>query len=111
VESGAQTVIDAAYFTSDGHCSTSPDGQWLLYDSYPRQGYRYLYLYNLPRQQGLTLAGLYDLPVAVTDIRCDLHPRWNRQGTGISLDATFEGFRGIYTVDLRDVMKERFGLP
>jgi hypothetical protein len=108
VETGAQTVIDAAFFSSDGHCSTSPDGQWLLYDSYPRQGYRYLYLYNLPRRQGLTLAGLYDLPVSVTDIRCDLHPRWNRQGTGISLDATFEGFRGIYTVDLQDVMKERF---
>jgi hypothetical protein len=105
VETGAQTVIDAAFFTSDGHCSTSPDGRWLLYDSYPRQGYRYLYLYDLRQKQGITLGALLDLPVPVIDIRCDLHPRWNRQGTGISLDGTFEGFRGIYTVDLRSVMR------
>jgi len=109
VESGVQTVIDAAFFPQDGHCSTSPDGQWLLYDSYPRQGYRYLYLYDLKQKRGITLGGLLDLPVPVIDIRCDLHPRWNRQGTGISFDGTFEGFRGIYTVDLRGVMRERFG--
>lgn len=111
VETGEQTVIDAAFFPKDGHCSTSPDGQWLLYDSYPRQGYRYLYLYSLGQKRGITLGGLLDLPVPVIDIRCDLHPRWNRRGTGISFDGTFEGFRGIYTVDLRGVMQERFGSP
>jgi hypothetical protein len=106
VDTGAQTVIDAAFFPSDGHCSTSPDGQWLLYDSYPRQGYRYLYLYDLRQKRGITLGGLLDLPVPVVDIRCDLHPRWNRAGTGISFDGTFEGFRAIYTVDLRGVMRQ-----
>lgn len=111
VETGVQTVIDAAFFPSDGHCSTSPDGQWLLYDSYPRQGYRSLYLYNLRQRRGITLGALLDMPVPVVDIRCDLHPRWNRAGTGISFDGTFEGYRGIYTVDLRDVMRQRFATP
>ena len=30
-----RTLIDTDYFLSDGHCSYSPDGKWLLYDSYP----------------------------------------------------------------------------
>ncbi|MBT7302394.1 MAG: hypothetical protein HN849_22885 [Victivallales bacterium] len=106
VETGKQTVIDADFFPFDGHCSTSPDGRWLLYDSYPRQGYRYLYLYDLVQKRGKSLAGLHDEPVTVTDIRCDLHPRWNRAGTAISLDGTSEGFRGIYTVDLVDTMAQ-----
>jgi len=110
VETGTQTVIDAAFFPFDGHCSTSPDGQWMLYDSYPRQGYRYLYLYHLGQRRGVSLGGLRDMPVTVIDVRCDLHPRWNRAGTGISFDGTFEGFRGIYSVDLRPLMRETFGL-
>lgn len=104
VVTGVQTLIDREFFGFDGHCSTSPDGRWMLYDSYPRKGYRYLYLYDLERKRGKTLAGLYDEPVVVNDIRSDLHPRWNRAGTAVSLDATFEGFRGIYTVDLRGIM-------
>ena len=61
-------------------------------------------VYDLVQKRGKWLAGLHDEPVPVIDIRCDLHPRWNRAGTGISLDGTFEGFRGVYTVDLTEVM-------
>ncbi len=104
VRTNEQTVIDADFFPFDGHCSTSPDGRWMLYDSYPRQGYRHLMVYDLVQRRGKWLAGLRDEPVPVIDIRCDLHPRWNRAGTGISLDGTFEGFRGVYTVDLTGFM-------
>ena len=106
--SGEQRVIDAEYFVSDGHCSTSPDGQWMLYDRYPREGRRELYLYNLPRRRGVTLGALRDLPGEVTDVRCDLHPRWNRRGTAISLDGTCEGYRGVYIVELEEIMNNVF---
>jgi len=111
IEASTQTnsLVDPDFFKSDGHCSTSPDGRWMLYDSYPRQGYRYFYLYNMLLKRGVTLGGLREEPVTVGDVRSDLHPRWNRAGTGASIDATFEGFRGIYTVDLRPVMSEYFG--
>jgi hypothetical protein len=89
------TLVDPEFFKSDGHCSTSADGEWMLYDSYPRNGYRYFYLYNMTQKRGVTLGGLRDEPVSVGDVRSDLHPRWNRAGTGASVDATFEGFRGI----------------
>ncbi|MCK5802421.1 MAG: hypothetical protein KAI66_06295 [Lentisphaeria bacterium] len=104
VVTGEQTIIDKDYFPFDGHCSTSSDGRWMLYDSYPRDGYRHLFLYSMEKHQGVTLGVLRDLPGEVTDVRCDLHPRWTRDDTGISFDGTFEGFRAVYTADLREIM-------
>ena len=43
-------------------------------------------------------AGFYSMLPSCVDIRCDLHPRWNRTGTAFSFDSTHEGFRGIYEV-------------
>ncbi|MBR1793581.1 MAG: hypothetical protein IJ764_08100, partial [Bacteroidales bacterium] len=34
------------------------------------------------------------------DTRCDLHPRWSRDGQKVCFDACFEGFRGLYYVSL-----------
>ena len=69
------------FFKDDGHCSYSPDRQWLLYDSYPQEGYRYLYVYHLASGQGWCLGGVKTLPRmegVEMEIRCDLHARWNR---------------------------------
>lgn len=32
------------------------------------------------------------------DVRCDLHPRWSKDGTQICFDASFEGKRQVYAV-------------
>jgi hypothetical protein len=99
-------LLDPAFFLRDGHCSYSPDRNWLLYDSYPdADHYRHLYLYDLNRKQGVTLASYYSDPLITGDIRCDLHPRWNRAGTAISFDSIHEGQRHVYYMDLQEVMK------
>lgn len=98
-------VIDAGYFTSDGHCSYSPDRRWMLYDSYPdKNSMRHLYVYDLTRKRGVTLGSYYAPPHIAGDIRCDLHPRWNRAGTAISFDSAHEGRRHVYSMDLREVL-------
>jgi hypothetical protein len=96
-------LVDPEFFVGDGHESYSPDRGMLLYDSYPQNGYRCLYLYDLVARRGLNLGALrsrsLDNPVAL-ETRCDLHPRWHPSGKAISLDSIHEGFRGIYALDL-----------
>jgi hypothetical protein len=97
------------FFKDDGHCSYSPDRQWLLYDSYPQEGYRYLYIYHLASGQGWCLGGVKTLPRmegVEMEIRCDLHPRWNRMGDAISFDSLHEGFRGIYSMQIGPLLRQ-----
>ena len=37
------------------------------------------------------------------DTRCDLHPRWSRDGKKICFDGCFEGKRGVYVVDVKRI--------
>jgi len=101
-------LIDPGYFTFDGHCNYSPDRQFLLYDSYPdEKGYRQLLLYDLRKRQGFTLATLLserEDRIATGDIRCDLHPRWNRDGTAISFDSIHEDHRHVYWMDVTELV-------
>ncbi len=97
---GQSKTVDAGFFLDDGHCSYSPDRRWILYDSYPVDDYRSLYIYDVKRGHGETLGMFYSPPDITGDIRCDLHPRWNRAGTMISFDSAHEGFRAMYSMDL-----------
>jgi hypothetical protein len=102
--------IDPAYFTFDGHCSYSPDKDFILYDSYPDgEGYRKLILYDVRKKKSILLADLlserHDL-LPCQDIRCDLHPRWNRDASAISFDSVHEGHRHVYWMDLKEILAE-----
>jgi len=105
-------MIDPEYFVHDGHCSNSPDGKRILYDGYTdRDGYRRLFVYDINRKRGVTLATVRSEPTGrlfSVDLRCDLHPRWNRNGSAISFDSMHEGHRHVYWIDLTD-LDELFG--
>ncbi|NLN19523.1 MAG: hypothetical protein GX162_09650 [Firmicutes bacterium] len=109
---GEAEMIDPEYFVHDGHCSHSPDGKRILYDGYPdRDGYRRLFVYDINRKRGVTLATVRSEPTGrlfSVDLRCDLHPRWNRNGSAISFDSMHEGHRHVYWIDLTD-LDELFG--
>lgn len=94
-------AIDPSFFVLDGHNSYSPDRNWMLYDRYPTgDETRELYLYDLQNRRGYTLGAYYAPDAIGGDIRCDLHPRWARDGRSISFDSIHEGYRGIYRMDL-----------
>ncbi|MEI6500684.1 MAG: hypothetical protein WCP21_06610 [Armatimonadota bacterium] len=105
-----RTPIDTAYFLSDGHCSYSPDGKWLLYDSYPggstEDYFRALQVYSLERREGITLGRFRSESTATdkVDLRCDLHPRWMPDGKSVSFDSIHEGFRGVYWMDIGGIV-------
>ena len=96
------------FFWEDNHMSYSPDGKYMLNDTYPR-AYRMQTL-RVYYPEGDILAELgryYSMEHSTTDIRCDLHPRWNRTGDMITFDSTHEGYRGIYSVEFNDGIKKQ----
>lgn len=94
---GAERALNTSFFLRDGHCSYSPDRKFVLYDSYPDQErYQHLAIYNLEQGAAKRYGKLYSYRQREIDIRCDLHPRWNRTGDIISLDSNHENRRAIY---------------
>jgi len=99
-------VLGAGILTKNGHCTVSPDEKWMLTDEYPDgKGDRPLLLYRLSGQgpdeeRRLELGNFRSLPQYRGEIRCDLHPRWNRAGTAVCFDSVHEGQRQMYVMDV-----------
>ena len=97
------------FFYDDNHMSYSPDRKFLLTDTYPDEKMmQTLRIYSFEKNTCTDLGKFYSLPRSTTDIRCDLHPRWNQDGSRISFDSTHEGFRGVYLVDAEAIRDELF---
>jgi len=79
----------------DGHPSYSPDKSLIVTDTYPDRT-RMSSLYCMfedgePRVTAKVFSPFkYD-----NDVRCDLHPRWSRDGKMVCLDSVHEGRRGL----------------
>ncbi|MCD8158158.1 MAG: hypothetical protein LUD77_04475 [Clostridiales bacterium] len=94
---------------TDGHCSYSPDGRYIITDTYPnRKRIASVYLCT---ERG-SESGLIERVARVhapfrydNDCRCDLHPRWNRTGNAVCIDSVHEGKRGLYVISLEDKIK------
>lgn len=101
-------VVGADVLDRDGHCSYSPDGRWVLTDCYPdpAKSIRTLMLYEPATNRRIDLGHFYSPPELTGEIRCDLHPRWNRTGTKVCLDSAHEGTRQMYVVDVTAVIRQ-----
>ena len=86
---------------TDLHCNTSPDGNYIIGDTYPRDGYRSIEAINLQTGACRTLFRAETVIPKNPDIRCDLHNRFVFDGTAISYDTTQNGCRQIAVVDMR----------
>jgi hypothetical protein len=114
-KSGEVESIGVGILTEDGHCSFSPDSKWMLTDTYAdEEGYRTLILYNWESKQRIDIGKFYSLPSdsypkdwVISGMRCDLHPRWNRDGTQVCIDSVHEGTRQIYVVDVKEIVNRK----
>lgn len=102
-------IMSDGYFDFDNHMSMSPDRKYMLTDTYPDEKYltQPLFICDNEKQIIAEVGRFYSMPASVIDIRCDLHPRWSRQGDKITFDSTHEGFRGIYQVDFTEEVKRK----
>ena len=98
-------IVGRGVLKVDGHCSYSPDRRWILTDTYPdAESRRALVLFRPEDGRCVTLGSFYSPPELAEEIRCDLHPRWNRDGTQVCFDSAHEGERQMYAVDVREVV-------
>jgi hypothetical protein len=99
-DTGDYRKIGEGILTRDGHCSFSPDREWVLTDTYPNdKGFRKLMAFHLNSGNVVPLGNFYSDPELTGEIRCDLHPRWSRDGSRICFDSTHEKNRQIYVLD------------
>lgn len=89
---------------TDGHCSYSPDGKYIITDTYPnRKRIASVYLCTEEDNRSRKIARLFSPFKYDNDCRCDLHPRWNRKGNSICIDSVHEGKRGLYVINIPSV--------
>jgi hypothetical protein len=104
-QSRERETVGRGVLTFDGHCSYSPDRRWILTDGYPdAESRRPLLLFRPEDGLCVTLGRFYSPPELSEEIRCDLHPRWNRDGTQVCFDSGHESERQLYVVDVSDLV-------
>ncbi|MEQ8768900.1 MAG: hypothetical protein RIB60_00170 [Phycisphaerales bacterium] len=97
---------------TDGHCTFNrggrEPGRWVLTDGYPDMKNRQpLFLWDCREDQGYEI-GRYPTPRELDgDLRVDLHPRFNADGTKVCIDSAMTGKRGVYVVDVTGVTAAR----
>jgi len=94
-------TVGSNRLTRDGHVSYLPGNEWLVSDSYPDRGHRPLYLYHPQRRRRVDIARLRSPAAYAGEWRCDLHPRFSRNGSSVVIDSVHEGRgRQMYLVDV-----------
>jgi hypothetical protein len=89
----------------DAHPSISPDGRWLLGDSYPDEtGRRQLWVCDLHGETCYDIGAFASPPpFSRGPLRCDLHPRWRPDSRAVCVDSVHEGTRQLYAIAIDDL--------
>lgn len=91
--------------SNDGHPSYCPtDNSLVVFDTYPsRSRVQEVKLGRDNDTKGdsvKVIARVFSPFKYDNDTRCDLHPRWSRDGKKVCFDSVFEGHRGLYVVNV-----------
>ncbi|MBW7831631.1 MAG: hypothetical protein H3C29_00295 [Simplicispira suum] len=100
-------VIGEDILTENGHMSFSPvDARWLLSDTYPdaSTNERTLFLYDTQQNIRHDIGSFYADPNLKKENRCDLHPRWSRDGKSVCIDSVHEKERQMYVIDVSQIV-------
>ena len=105
--SGQVQVVGTDVLDCDGHCSYSPNREWILTDTYPdrENSERTLILYHPGMNMRVNIGRFYSDPEITGEIRCDLHPRWSRDGRQVCIDSIHAGERQMYIVDVSEIVR------
>ena len=95
---------------NDGHPSYSPtETDRVVFDSYPNRAriadIKVISDEDIEAIDMEVIARVFAPFKYDNDTRCDLHPRWSRDGKMICFDSVHEGHRGLYVVSVPQVKK------
>ncbi len=102
-DGGAVQVVGRDVLTENGHMTFSPvNDRWLLSDTYPdaQTHERILFLYDMQTGRRHDLGSFYADPHLSKENRCDLHPRWSRDGRQVCIDSVHEKGRQMHIVEV-----------
>ena len=106
-QGGAVEVIGRGLLTENGHMSFSPvNPRWMLSDTYPdpTTNERILFLYDMRTGMRHDIGSFYADPQLKKENRCDLHPRWSRDGKQVCIDSVHELERQMYLIDVSGIV-------
>lgn len=85
----------------DGHPSISPSKELAVTDTYPDEtGDQTLCLHGLRTGASVQIGTFFSPFRYRGEMRCDLHPRWDRSGSRICFDSTHEGIRSMCVAEI-----------
>ena len=86
----------------DGHGTFSPDGRWMVTDTYPREALREqkIYLMDMQTEAVLPIGRFVEPEEFTGGWRCDIHCRWSPDGNIIGFNSTYTGSRQVYILNL-----------
>ncbi|MEO6455427.1 MAG: hypothetical protein ABIN97_15210 [Ginsengibacter sp.] len=86
----------------DGHGTFSPDGKWMVTDTYPSpgSGEQKVFLMDMKTEAVLPLGRYKEPPEFSKGWRCDIHCRWSPKGDIIGFNSTHTGSRQVYIMNL-----------
>lgn len=94
-------TIGKGVLTIDGHPSFSPDGKYIITDTYPDwKRKQSIYLIRVSDQKIKKVGSIYSNIKYINETRCDLHPRWNYNSKEICLDGAKGEKRQVYILKL-----------
>jgi hypothetical protein len=92
---------------SDGHPMLARSHRWVLTDTYPNQDNQLpVILYHPERAERQDVIRFKYAPRSTdSDVKCDLHPRWDRTERFVAVDTCEAGFRQVRILDVSDIVR------
>lgn len=104
----AMQTVGEGVLTEPGHCRYSPDRRWIVTDTNPDHlTRRQVILYEVATGNCFDVGAFVTPPPFLRgDLRCDLNPRWSRDGRAVEIDSSHEGTRQMYLIDVAEIVKQ-----
>ena len=96
-------TIGKGILNADGHPSYSPDGRYIITDTYPDfKRKQTLYLIRVADSTVIKLGSIYSSIKYKNEFRCDLHPRWNYNSKELCIDGAIGDKRQVFLVKISE---------